>query len=197
MRSTQQEVQHRILVAARSEFAAYGLAGARIDRIATSASASKERLYSYYGDKAALFQAVLDLNTAEFFAAVRLDADDVCAFVADLYDHATQQPEHLRMLDWARLGGVEYQTQPSEEGPEAKLDAIRRGQAGGKIDPHWDPAELLAMLFSLALSWAQSPDRSAATDDPDVRASRRIAVVEAARRLVDPRSSLRPRHAAP
>jgi AcrR family transcriptional regulator len=73
------ELRDEILAAARAEFARHGLAGARIDRIATSASASKERLYSYYGDKAALFQAVLDLNTAEFFAAVRLDADDVCA----------------------------------------------------------------------------------------------------------------------
>lgn len=189
MRSTQQEVQHRILVAARSEFAAYGLAGARVDRIATSASASKERLYSYYGDKAALFQAVLDLNSAEFFEAVRLEPDDVPRFVADLYDHATEWPEHLRMLDWARLVGVDYQMPPSGQGPEAKLDAVRQGQREGLIDPSWDPAQLLALLFSLALAWAQSPDPGAGSTDPDVRASRRAAVVEASRRLVDLRRS--------
>ena len=48
-----------ILAAARAEFAHYGLAGARIDRIARTAQASKERLYAHFGDKETLFREVL------------------------------------------------------------------------------------------------------------------------------------------
>src|SRR3981189_168640 len=50
------ELRGEILAAARTEFAQYGLAGARIDRIAGSAHASKERLYAHFADKEALFR---------------------------------------------------------------------------------------------------------------------------------------------
>ena len=48
------ELRDVIIDAARAEFAQYGLAGSRIDRIAKSANASKERLYAHFGDKEAL-----------------------------------------------------------------------------------------------------------------------------------------------
>ena len=50
----------RILAAALEEFARYGLGGARVDRIAARAGANKRMLYYYYGDKEALFLAVLE-----------------------------------------------------------------------------------------------------------------------------------------
>ena len=57
MRTTT-ELRDEILAAARAEFARCGLAGARIDRIAKSAKASKERLYAHFSDKEALFREV-------------------------------------------------------------------------------------------------------------------------------------------
>ncbi|MFF0401120.1 TetR/AcrR family transcriptional regulator [Streptomyces sp. NPDC005248] len=48
-----------LLAAATTEFAQYGLAGARIDRIAERAGANKRLLYVYFGDKDELFTAVL------------------------------------------------------------------------------------------------------------------------------------------
>jgi AcrR family transcriptional regulator len=78
--------QSRIIDAARTEFAAFGLAGARIDRIAKRASASKERLYAYYSDKRELFLAVLELNLREFTTSVVLMTDDLPAFASSLYD---------------------------------------------------------------------------------------------------------------
>jgi len=50
----------RILEAAKQEFAAHGLAGARVDRIAAEAGANKRMLYYHVGNKEDLYLAVLE-----------------------------------------------------------------------------------------------------------------------------------------
>src|ERR1700742_3382497 len=50
----------RILDAAKQEFASYGLAGARVDRIAAKAGANKRMLYYHVGKKDDLYLAVLE-----------------------------------------------------------------------------------------------------------------------------------------
>ena len=177
------------MAAARSEFARYGLAGARIDRIAKSASASKERLYAHFTDKEALFRGVVAMDMAEFFAAVTLRGDAVPEFVGDIYDLACRRPEHLRMMTWANLEGLVFDPPPVEGGESIALrdiGVIKAAQAAGQVDPAWEAMDLLVLLFSLGLAWAQSPHSDASTADPSVVAARRAAAVEAARRIVTP-----------
>ena len=50
----------RILEAAKQEFSAHGLAGARVDRIAAKAGANKRMLYYHVGKKDDLYLAVLE-----------------------------------------------------------------------------------------------------------------------------------------
>jgi len=50
----------RILEAAKQEFSAHGLAGARVDRIAAKAGANKRMLYYHVGNKDDLYLAVLE-----------------------------------------------------------------------------------------------------------------------------------------
>jgi TetR/AcrR family transcriptional regulator len=50
----------KLLSAARHEFARSGLAGARVDEIAARAGVNKQLLYHYFGDKDALYLAVLE-----------------------------------------------------------------------------------------------------------------------------------------
>lgn len=52
--------RRRILRAATTEFAAKGLAGARVEEIARRASVNKRMLYHYFGNKEALWLAVLE-----------------------------------------------------------------------------------------------------------------------------------------
>src|SRR3954463_13568647 len=52
--------QRKLLTAARREFAAQGLAGARVDEIAGRAGVNKQLVYHYFGDKDALYLAVLE-----------------------------------------------------------------------------------------------------------------------------------------
>ncbi|MFV8320518.1 MULTISPECIES: TetR family transcriptional regulator [unclassified Mycobacterium] len=189
MRTTD-ELRDTILGAARSEFAQFGLAGARIDRIARAASASKERLYAHFRDKETLFRSVVAADSAEFFAAVSLRPEAVPDFVGDIFDLACRRPEHLRMITWANLEGLTLDPPPAHEWdsvPARDIRAIEEAQAAGYVDPTWQPMELLVMLFGVGLSWAQSPHPDAQTSDPEMLAARRAAVVEAARRIIAPR----------
>jgi AcrR family transcriptional regulator len=190
VRSTN-ELRDTILSAARSEFAQYGLAGARIDRIAKAADASKERLYAHFGDKETLFRGVVAADAAEFFAAVTLRPDAVPEFVGDIFDLACRRPEHLRMITWANLEGFALDP-PSIEDRESvaarDIATIEAAQAAGQVDSSWHPMDLLVLLFGLALSWAQSPHPDAVTADLTIIAARRAAAVEAARRIVAPAS---------
>src|SRR3981189_2845928 len=50
----------KLLTAARREFALNGLAGARVDEIAARAGVNKQLVYHYFGEKDALYLAVLE-----------------------------------------------------------------------------------------------------------------------------------------
>jgi AcrR family transcriptional regulator len=186
---TTSELRETILTAARSEFAQYGLAGARIDRIAKAADASKERLYAHFGDKETLFRGVVAADGAEFFAAVTLRPKAVPEFVGDIYDLACRRPEHLRMITWAILEGLTLDPPPMEDLESIQsrdIRVIEAAQAAGYVDAAWRPMDLLVLLFGVALAWAQSPHPDALTADPAIIAARRAAAVEAARRIVTP-----------
>jgi len=186
---TTSELRHTILAAARAEFARYGLAGARIDRIARAAEASKERLYAHFDDKEALFRSVVAADSADFFAAVTLRPDAVPEFVGDIFDLACRRPEHLRMITWAGLEGLTLDPPPIEDQSaiqEQTVGAIEAAQTAGHVDAAWQPMDLLVLLFGIGLAWAQSPHPDAATTDPAIVAARRAAAVEAARRIVAP-----------
>lgn len=187
MRSTA-ELRDAILAAARAEFAQYGLAGSRIDRITVAARASKERLYAHFGDKETLFRDVVAADARQYFAAFRLRPEAVAEFVGDVYDLARSHPEHLRMLTWARLEGLSLEP-PEFDGdapPAHAIATIQAAQAAGDVDTSWAPLDLLILLFGIGLAWAQFPDAQPDADDPEVVDSRRASAVEAAARVIAP-----------
>ena len=187
MRTTT-ELRDEILAAARAEFAQYGLAGARIDRIARAARASKERLYAHFGDKETLFRDVVAADGAEFFRAVELRPDAVPEFAGDIFDLAQSRPEHLRMITWAKLEGfpLDEPKVGGERAPDRAIASLERARALGHVDPAWEPQQLLVLLFAIGLGWAHWPDPDAATTDANVIARRRGAAVETAARVVKP-----------
>ncbi|TFD62636.1 TetR/AcrR family transcriptional regulator [Cryobacterium suzukii] len=182
----------RILNAARTEFATYGLAGARIDRIAKSASASKERLYAYYSDKKQLFLEVLELNLREFASDAVLTDHDVPAFAGALFDHAVQHGDHLRMIDWARLEtdgtwlpALEVMLGYRDE----QVRRIRLAQAAGRVDASWEPAQLMTLVFGIASAWVHEPGvvlTNSGGSDSVAIAARRANVIRAIERLIAP-----------
>ena len=179
----------RIFAAAVAEFARYGIAGARIDRIAAEAKANKQLIYAYFGNKAELFTQVLGRCMVDLAAAVPVDPDDVEGWMDRLMDYHAAHPELLRLLYWE---GIEYGTAELPDEPERqehyarKVAAVRDGQDRGVIDDTIPAPDLLFLLVALA-NWAtvvpQMNRILVGADDSD-RNRLRASVKEAARRLV-------------
>ncbi|WP_454317741.1 TetR family transcriptional regulator [Streptomyces phaeoluteigriseus] len=179
----------RIFEAAVAEFARYGIAGARIDRIAAEAKANKQLIYAYFGNKAELFTQVLGRCMVDLAAAVPVDPDDVAGWMDRLMDYHAAHPELLRLLYWE---GIEYGTAELPDEPERqehyarKVASVQDGQDRGVIDDAIPARDLLFLLVALA-NWAtvvpQMNRILVGADDSD-RDRLRASVKEAARRLV-------------
>ncbi|SHE99174.1 transcriptional regulator, TetR family [Kaistia soli DSM 19436] len=94
-----------ILAAATEEFAEKGLSGARVDAIASRAGINKRMLYHYYGNKEALYLAVLEAAYGRIRAAeaeLELDALEPEASLARLaaftFDYYLANPDFLSLL---------------------------------------------------------------------------------------------------
>ncbi|KUN81715.1 TetR family transcriptional regulator [Streptomyces griseoruber] len=179
----------RIFDAAVAEFARYGVAGARIDRIAAEAKANKQLIYAYFGNKAELFTRVLEKAMLDLAIAVPVDADDIEGWIDRVMDYHVAHPELLRLLFWE---GLEYGTTelPDEAERRAhyrdKIAAIRDGQERGVVSDAIPARDLLFLLIALANWTAVVPQMSRIVvgADPGDRERLRASVKEAARRLV-------------
>src|ERR1700751_4552647 len=122
--------RRRLMKAAREEVPARGIAGARVDRIASAANANKAQIYHYFGDKDGLFDAVLESITEEAVGAVPIDADNLPAYAARLFDYPFAHPALLRIVTWAWLEG---RTTPSTQAQRTtsyrrRVEAIKKAQ---------------------------------------------------------------------
>ena len=93
----------RLLEAATEEFAAHGIAGARIDRIEAAARANRSLIYSYFTNKDGLFDAVMDAAVARVLDEVPFTAEDLPGYAGRLFDFLAANPNLLRLATWHRL----------------------------------------------------------------------------------------------
>ncbi|MFI5613901.1 TetR family transcriptional regulator [Amycolatopsis sp. NPDC051903] len=166
--------RQRLLDAAFAEFAAHGIAGARVDRIAARAECSAGLVYTYFGSKDDLFDAVFEAATG---TSTPLTAGDLPGYAGRLFDAQEANPDTHRLVTWYRLerGGSVATTSG------AKVAALREAQRAGEISDRFDPEQLLALVHTLASMWSAPPPET-----PDLpRERRRATVTEAVRRLVD------------
>lgn len=101
-----EETRARLLAAARAEFAEHGLAGSRVDRIATTAGCNKERIYAYYGSKEKLYDTVLEKALTQIRAATPLhlhEGEDMGDFVRRVYEFHRADPSLMRIFMWEAL----------------------------------------------------------------------------------------------
>ncbi|MEU4448109.1 TetR family transcriptional regulator [Actinosynnema sp. NPDC050801] len=182
-----EETRRRLKEAAVVEFAAHGLAGTRVERIAARAGVNKERLYNYFGDKDRLFHAVLSDELAKIAAAVPLDGlRDVGEYAGRCFDYHLAHPHLVRLLQWEALAYGDGAV-PDEEGRVAhyrrKVEAFRAAQADGVVDASPEAADLVFTVMSLAAWWFAVPQVARMVTGPDDVERRRAVVVDAARRL--------------
>ncbi|ADB50507.1 TetR family transcriptional regulator [Conexibacter woesei] len=175
----------RILSAAIDEFAAYGLAGARVDRIAETANANKRAIYAYFGDKDTLFATALHHVVGQVAEAVPLDVNDLPGYAGQLFDHLLEHPEAWRLGMWLVL------ERPPAGPDETDFYADKLAAIGGKrrTSVNGIPAtDLIVIIIGLVRGWFMSPEGLLAADGPPATAPERIAthraaIVEAVRRM--------------
>ena len=184
--------RQRLLDAATAEFAAHGIAGARVDRVAAAARVNKAQMYGWFGSKDGLFDAVLTHHLHRIVDAVPFTAHDLPGYAVALYDSYLTDPELVRLASWYRLervpAGELLAAHPGHD--HAKHAAIAAAQADGRIVAGIRPDEVHALVIALAGTWSPiSVTRTASSADPETDHERRRAVLrEVVRRaLVPPR----------
>lgn len=152
----------RILAAALKEFSSFGLAGARIDRIAARANVSKPMIYTYIGDKDELYRAALRESYVQIRQGERrLDTDnkDPEDAIRDLVhftlNHFVRKPWFIKMLNTENLLGGSTIRQIADvaeiQSPLIKQidDILVRGVKSGEFRAGVDPVDLYINIASL------------------------------------------------
>ena len=107
--------RRKLLTAARREFAKSGLAGARVDEIAARAGVNKQLVYHYFGDKDALYLAVLEWVYEEIRAQERkLNLEGlppqhaIKKLIESSFDHLATHPDFIALLNDENRGGAAH-----------------------------------------------------------------------------------------
>jgi AcrR family transcriptional regulator len=133
--------RNRILASAEAEFAAHGLAGARVERIAAGASVNKQLLFHYFGSKAGLYKAVSDSvsNRTDLDAPKgQTPAEQLRGLAARLVG-AAQSHRTLLRDEWISRAIA------------AAVDIIEDGQRSGHFRDDAEPAQVAQVVVAAAL----------------------------------------------
>jgi AcrR family transcriptional regulator len=158
-----EDSRDRILQAARQEFAAHGLGGARVDRISEQAGINKRMLYHYFGNKDDLFGAVLEANYAHKRAseqAMRLENEEpreaIRKLVTLTWNYYIDHPEFMNLLNSANLHQARH-VQASSTVKEMRNpfihmigNILENGVKAGVFKPGVDPVQLYISIAGLS-----------------------------------------------
>jgi AcrR family transcriptional regulator len=185
-----QATKELLLAAATEEFAGYGLAGARIDRIADRAEANKRLLYMYFGDKDRLFDTVLARQVEAMLNAVPLEDGDLLAFAAARLDYMLANPEVSRLATWRTLERAEP-TEVERESFRERIASVVAAQEAGRIRSDIPATDLFAIVLRITDSWLGAPPalRTVAGEDPSSSqrlVEHRAALLAAVRSVIQP-----------
>lgn len=175
-------IRQALLDAARDEFARHGYAGGRIGRICRNAGTTVRMVYHYFGNKTALYVAVLEEALAELRAAeLKLDVGETTPLPALLrlfdfvHDHFDASPKLISLLSAENLLGARYMKQSkripvmSSPVPQLIAELVRRGQADGSIRRQVDPLRLYVMMVALSYFHLSNVHTLSAIFDQDLR----------------------------
>ena len=157
-----EETRQRLLEAAWTEFSAKGLGGARVDAIALRAGANKRMIYHYFGSKAGLYLAVLELAYDRIRGHERAlavedvaPAEGIARLVAYNFAFCRDNPGFIHLLANENLHRARHLAK------SAKVRAVNlpvidtigrllaRGEADGTFRPGVDPLDLYITIAAL------------------------------------------------
>jgi AcrR family transcriptional regulator len=182
-----EQTKKRLLDSAADEFSEHGFAGARIDRIGTGAGVNKERIYSYFGSKAGLFEAVITCQLISGLDETPLTGTGpqaVADFAGAYFDASVLNPKLARLTAWE---GLERSTPVGAE--QRAVRASNKVAAIGSALPGIASAsaqDLLLTIVTLSHGWSVGRNLGLIiTGDPDDTARRRSHLVMTTRAIAE------------
>ncbi|MBR1222697.1 TetR family transcriptional regulator [Bradyrhizobium sp. U87765 SZCCT0131] len=152
----------RILAAAKREFSDYGLAGARVDRIAAEAGANKRMLYYHVGNKEDLYLTVLEGAYEHIRAEERelnlehLDPPEAIeVLISFTWNYFIRNPEFLALLNTENLERAAHLKRSTKvksmHSPFVEMirTVVDRGVARGDFQVAMDPVQLYISIAAL------------------------------------------------
>ena len=175
----------RILGAALEEFSRHGLGGARVDRIAARAGANKRMLYYYFGNKDALFLAVLESRYAHIRRAeqgLRLGdfnpAEGIRRLVAFTWNYYLKHPEFLTLLNSENLHRARHLRRSRQiaamHSPLVAMlrGLLARGVRKGQFRRGVDPVQLYISIAALGYFYLSNRHTLSTIFERDLLAAR-------------------------
>ncbi len=157
-----ERTREAILAAARAEFCANGLGGARVDAIARRAGANKRLLYHYFGNKDELYRAVLRDAYVEIRRGERelnleaLDPDEAMdRLVRFTFRHFLANPWFTSLLATENLQDAAFLRSLPDIGElhsplvDQIADILAKGRARGVFRDGVDPVQLYVSIAAL------------------------------------------------
>jgi TetR/AcrR family transcriptional regulator len=196
--------RQKLLAAARREFAASGLAGARVDEIAARAGVNKQLVYHYFGDKDALYLAVLEWVYEEIRAQERkLNLEGlpperaIRKLIESSFDHLATHPDFILLLNDENRGGARHvrgsrRLEAMHSPLVSMVDAIlKQGVRTGAFRRGVDPVHLYISIAGLSYFFFSNTPTLSAIFGTDLRSAaakraRRKHVVDLVMRALRP-----------
>lgn len=157
--------KEKIVSAARDEFVEFGMAGARVDRIARRAKINKAMIYYYYGSKEKLYHEVVSqaLHRGAAQLKSRLDSaatiDQVLYEFASMHTHLFGNEPGFRTMALRELANPTSDLLDQLAGlladtglPAALQKQFQHGMQSGTIKPV-DSRQVMAAFISLSLGY--------------------------------------------
>lgn len=176
MQRDAEATKQRLIAAGRAEFAAYGLMGSRVDRIAEAARSNKAQIYHYFKSKSGLFDAVWEELVRQIVDGLPLDVHDLPGVAVMLCDIYVQYPDLPRLITWQRLERAGASTNAiATTDVRDRIGSIDKALADGVIDSPLSADVLFALVLHMAAFWEfTSPDVMAAITVEDRERRREV-----------------------
>lgn len=182
-----QRTRQAIMDAAVAEFGARGLHGASVNEIAARAGVNKRMIYHYFGNKEALYLAVLEriyggIREAELTLQLA-DLEPVEAMrnlVLFTWTYFLEHPEFLSLLNTENLHQARYlKVSRSIRDLHAPLiriitDVLARGAITGAFRRDVDPVQLYISIAALGFFYLSNRHTLSTIFDRDLEASDNI-----------------------
>jgi len=176
--------RQKLLAAARREFAASGLAGALVDEIAARAGVNKQLVYHYFGDKDALYLAVLEWVYEEIRAHERkLNLEGlpperaIRKLIESSFDHLAAHPDFIVLLNDENRGGARHVRRSRRleamHSPLVSLvgTILKQGVRAGSFRRGVDPVHLYISIAGLSYFFFSNTATLSAIFGTDLRST--------------------------